>query len=75
MSTPVEELRNQLTEAAKGAVDDETRAHIETAMELVDEVSDPELLKCPVCGRMGLPERIVNHECEIRSTENSSNHL
>ena len=69
MSTPVEELRNQLTEAAEGAVDDETRVHIETAIGLVDELSGPELLECPVCGRMGLPERIVNHDCRTGSTD------
>ena len=63
MSTPVEELRTQLTEAAEGAVDDDTRGHIEAAIALVDELSGPELLECPVCGRMGLPERIVNHDC------------
>ena len=69
MSTPAEELRNQLTEAAKGAVEDETRDHIEAAIVLVDELSGPELLECPVCGRMGLPERIVNHGCRSGSTD------
>ena len=68
MSTPTEELRNQLTEAAEGAVDDDTREHIEAAIILVDELSGPELLECPVCGRMGLPERIVNHDCRSGST-------
>jgi hypothetical protein len=69
MSTPIQELRNQLTEAAEGAVDDDTQAHIEVAIGLVDELSGPELLECPVCGRMGLPERIVNHDCRSRSTD------
>jgi len=55
MSTPVEELRSQLSQAAHGAVDDDTRDHIEAALALVDELSGPELLECPVCGRMGLP--------------------
>jgi len=69
MSTPVEELRSQLSHAAEGAVDDETRDHIEMALALVDELSGPELLECPVCGRMGLPERIVDHDCRRRSTD------
>ena len=69
MSTPVEELRNQLSQAAKGAVDDDTREHIEAALALVDELSGPELLECPVCGRMGLPERIVNHDCRSGSVD------
>jgi hypothetical protein len=68
MSTPVEELRSQLTEAAEGAVDNETRDHIETALALVDELSGPELIECPVCERMGLPERIIEHDCRIGST-------
>jgi len=68
MSTPIQELRNQLTEAAKGAVDDETRDHIEAAIEMVDDLSGPELLECPVCGRVGLPERIMNHNCGVGST-------
>ena len=66
MSTPVEELRSQLTEAVEGTVDNETRDHIETALALVDKLSGPELLECPVCGRMGLPERIVNHNRQRR---------
>jgi len=69
MSTPVDELRNQLNHAAQGAVDDETREHIEAAIALVDQLSRPELLECPVCGRMGLPERIVNHDCRSGSVD------
>ena len=68
MSTPVEKLRSQLTKAADGAVDDETRDHIETALALVDELSGSELIECPVCGRMGLPERIMEHDCRSGST-------
>ncbi len=69
MSTPVEELRNQLTEAAEGAVDEDTRDHIEAVIVMVDELSGPELQECPVCGRMGLPERIVNHDCRSGSVD------
>ena len=64
MSTPIQELRNQLTEAAEGAVDDDTRGHIEAALALVDVLSGTELIECPVCGRMGLPERIMEHDCQ-----------
>jgi len=63
MSTTLKELRDQLTEVSMQAVDTETREHIETAIELIDELPGPELLECPVCGRMGLPERIVDHNC------------
>jgi len=50
MSTPVEELRSQLSQAAHGAVDDDTRDHIEAALALVDELSGPELLSVPFVG-------------------------
>ena len=68
MSTTMEELRDCLASASDYAVDDQVRLQIETAIELVDELSGPELLECPVCGRMGLPERIVDHDCRSVST-------
>jgi hypothetical protein len=46
--------------AATTAVDAETREHIETAITLVGELSGTDLLECPVCGRVGLPARIVD---------------
>ena len=30
-------------------------------MQLLDELSGPELLKCPICGRMGVPDRMVDY--------------
>jgi hypothetical protein len=68
MSTTMEELRDCLASASDYAVDDQVRLQIETAIELVDELSGPELLECPVCGRIGLPERIVDHDCRTGST-------
>jgi len=38
MSTTLKELRDQLTEVSMQAVDTETREHIETAIELIDEL-------------------------------------
>jgi hypothetical protein len=64
----MEELRDCLASASDYAVDDQVRLQIETAIELVDELSGPELLECPVCGRIGLPERIVDHDCRTGST-------
>lgn len=29
-----------------------------------DTVVGPELEECPVCGALGLPERIDDHDCE-----------
>jgi hypothetical protein len=69
MSTPVDELRDQLTQAATLAVEDDTRNCIDTALELVEGLPQPELVECPVCERMGLPERIVNHDCQTGSTD------
>lgn len=28
-----------------------------------ERLPDDELVECPVCGRTGLPERIVHHTC------------
>jgi len=64
----MEELRDCLASASDYAVDDQVRLQIETAIELVDELSGPELLECPVCGRIDLPERIVDHDCRTGST-------
>ena len=63
MSTTVEELRACLASASMQVEDDGVRVDVERAIELVDDLSGPELLECPVCGRMGLPERIMEHDC------------
>jgi len=47
------------------AFDDEAQQQIKQAIELVDELSGPEFLECHVCGRMGLPERIMDYDCLI----------
>lgn len=64
-------LHRQFATAATTAVDAATRRHMETAITLVEELSGPELLECPVCGRRGLPERIVDH---VSSPPNQSLH-
>ena len=69
MSTPVDKLRDQLTQAATQAVDANTREHIDVALKLVEDLPQTELIECPVCGRMGLPERIVDHDCKTGSTD------
>lgn len=67
MNGTVDELGGQLA-ATTTAVDAATREHIETAITLVEGLSGPVLLEYPVCGRMGLPERIVDHDCRSVST-------
>jgi len=69
MSTLVEELRSQLSQAAEDAVDDETRDHIEAAIELVTDLPQSDLIECPVCERVGLPKRIANHDYKTATTE------
>jgi|AntDeeMetagen134_2_1112570.scaffolds.fasta_scaffold29005_1 ribosomal protein L32 len=60
--TPVDELRDCLACASRQAVDADTQQEVDRAIVLVDKLSGPALLECPVCGRMGLPDRIVDHD-------------
>lgn len=30
----------------------------------VNQIVTTQLVECPLCGRSGLPERIMNHDCE-----------
>lgn len=38
-------------------------AQIDAALDAWEDVPPPPLLECPVCEKVGLPERIHNHDC------------
>ncbi|WP_259535210.1 hypothetical protein [Halalkaliarchaeum sp. AArc-CO] len=61
--TAAEELRMHLAQAATRVEDPDARAHVEAALEAAEELPVRPLVECPVCGRVGLPERITAHEC------------
>jgi hypothetical protein len=61
--TARERLRMHLAHAYTRADDDDAREHIRAAMEACDELSPTPLAECPVCGVVGLPERIIAQDC------------
>lgn len=60
--TPRERLRMHLTQAATRAEKTPVRTHLEAALDELEGLP-ASLLRCPGCGRVGLPERIDVHEC------------
>jgi len=44
----VDELRDCLAHASSQVEDDEAQAQVEKAIQLVNELSGPELLECPI---------------------------
>ena len=43
---------------------DFTRDGFQTVILTLDDSTDEELEECPVCGAVGLPERIEDHDCQ-----------
>ena len=62
--TTIEELRNHLVAATTNTIDPQAQAHIEAAVDILDELPPTPLVDCPVCGVVGLPERIAVHDCD-----------
>lgn len=58
-----ESLRVHLTAAQYHATSPRTRAHLAAALAALDELPPTPLVECPVCGKLGLPERIYGHAC------------
>jgi ribosomal protein L32 len=61
--TARDRLRMHLTQAATRTDDADVRAHLTAALGALDELPATPLVECPVCGRVGLPERIAAHDC------------
>ena len=60
LTEALEQARMALAQAETRAEDpDAVRAHCQAARAQLDDA----LVECPVCGRVGLPERIVAHDC------------
>ena len=45
------------------AIDPDAYRHFQAILELLDIKYPTEVTQCPVCGRVGLPERIQAHDC------------
>ncbi|CCQ35116.1 hypothetical protein HTIA_p3014 (plasmid) [Halorhabdus tiamatea SARL4B] len=44
-------------------------AQLEAALDAWNDLSPTPLRECPVCGKVGLPERIQQHKCTIQFLE------
>jgi hypothetical protein len=65
VSEPVdlEAVRHQLVQAYTRAVEPDVIVHLQTASAEFDDGPTDDLLECPLCGRLGFPERIRSHDC------------
>ncbi len=60
-----EQVRMHAAQGLSRAVDPDAKDHFRAILELVDPDRPTELVECPICHRVGLPERIERgaHEC------------
>ena len=61
--TARERLRIHLREARRTTVSPIVEAQLTAALDAWKDLSPTPLQECPVCGKVGLPERIRNHDC------------
>ncbi len=64
--TARERLRMHLVQALTRSDSSEVREHLRAALREWEDLTPTPLVECPVCGRIGLPERIANHDCWTR---------
>jgi hypothetical protein len=62
--TARERLRIHLREARRASDLPIVEAQLAAALDAWDDLPSPPLQECPVCGKVGLPERIQLHSCE-----------
>ena len=62
--TACERLRMHLAQALTRADSPDVREHIRATLCEWENLPPTPLVECPVCGRVGLPERIVCHDCD-----------
>ncbi|SDN14934.1 hypothetical protein SAMN04487949_3495 [Halogranum gelatinilyticum] len=59
-----EELQMHLSQALSRTEDADVQAHLYAALESTEDLAPTPLVECPVCGKVGLPERIEVHDCQ-----------
>ena len=60
-----EELQMHLSQALSRTKDPDVQAHLHAALDSCAELPLTPLVECPVCRKVGLPERIELHECRV----------
>ena len=63
--TARERLRMHLVQALTRAESADVREHLRAALYEWEKLPPTPLVECAVCGRLGLPERIVAHRCGL----------
>lgn len=58
-----ERLRIHLEEAKQATTSPVVEAQLTAALDVCDELPPTPLQECPVCGKVGLPERVQQHRC------------
>jgi len=64
-TTSRERLRMHLVQALTRTESDEVEHHLRAALEEWENQPLTPLQECPVCEKIGLPERIRQHSCDI----------
>lgn len=59
-----EQLRIHLRESLIQTDSPRVEAELRAELDLWDDPPAAPLVECPVCGRVGFPERIQEHECK-----------
>ena len=62
-ATSRERLRMHLVQALTRAESDTVQQHLKAALREWERQPPTPLQECPLCGKVGLPERIQQHEC------------
>lgn len=62
-TTSRERLRMHLVQALTRAESDGVQRHLKAALEEWESQPPTPLQECPICGKVGLPERIQQHTC------------
>jgi ribosomal protein L32 len=62
--TARERMRMQIVQALTRSDSPEVRSHLRAALDEYEDFPPAELVECPLCGKVGLIERICMHECD-----------
>lgn len=65
--TTRERLRIHLEEARRATTSPVVEAQLSAALDVWDDLPPTPLQECPICGKVGLPERIQQHRCETQN--------
>jgi hypothetical protein len=65
--TARERLRIHLEEARRETTSPIVEAQLAAALDVWNDLPPTPLQECPVCEKVGLPERIQQHDCKPRS--------